>query len=303
MTGDSEIKELVRLQNVSLRLAQRITCDEEERQRFGYRLVSAYRFPEIGGKADRRDAEVVVGDTPILKASYGDATTLYRVNLGWANAGPTAPRGFLLDLERGYWASNPKDQDDANDAAAGHQMRVVPFVEDTKNTLVLRMEPVRAPGEMASLQAAFKQAIQKQFQLESRELAAEALPSSRERKEILFYEASEGGAGVLRQLVEDPTVIPQLARQALEICHFDPDTLEDTAARALRQGLLRVPARLRQPAGSPVARSVRDPRRAGATGEGHLQARRRHGQPRRADGGVARQVRQRAREEVAGPAR
>jgi ATP-dependent helicase YprA (DUF1998 family) len=230
LTGDSEIKELVRLQNVSLRLAQRITCDEEERQRFGYRLVSAYRFPEIGGKADRRDAEVVAGDTPILKASYGDATTLYRVNLGWANAGPTAPRGFLLDLERGYWASNPKDQDDANDAAAGHQMRVVPFVEDTKNTLVLRMEPVRAPGEMASLQAAFKQAIQKQFQLESRELAAEALPSSRERKEILFYEASEGGAGVLRQLVEDPTVIPALARQALEICHFDPDTLKDTAA-------------------------------------------------------------------------
>jgi very-short-patch-repair endonuclease len=83
---------------------------------------------------------------------------------------------------------------------------------------------------MTSLQAAFKQAIQKQFQLESRELAAEALPSSRERKEILFYEASEGGAGVLRQLVEDPAVIPSLARQALEVCHFNPDTLEDTAA-------------------------------------------------------------------------
>jgi very-short-patch-repair endonuclease len=223
------IPELVRLQNVSLRLAQRITCDEEERQRFGYKLVSAYRFPETGGKADRLDAEVLVGDLSILKASYGDATTLYRVNLGWTNAGPNAPAGFLLDLERGYWASNPKDQDDANDAVAGRQMRVVPFVEDTKNALVLRMLPVRAPGEMASLQAAFKGAIQKLFQLESRELAAEALPSSKDRKEILFYEASEGGAGVLRQLVEDPKVIPRLAREALEICHFNPDTLEDTA--------------------------------------------------------------------------
>jgi very-short-patch-repair endonuclease len=83
---------------------------------------------------------------------------------------------------------------------------------------------------MASLQAAFKEAIQKMFQLESRELASEALPSSRARKEILFYEASEGGAGVLRQLVEDPRVIPRLARWALEICHFNPDTIEDTAA-------------------------------------------------------------------------
>jgi very-short-patch-repair endonuclease len=92
------------------------------------------------------------------------------------------------------------------------------------------MEPVRPTEEMASLQWAFKQAIQKLFQLESRELASEALPSSRDRKEILFYESSEGGAGVLRQMVEDPSVIPRLARQALEICHFDPDTLADTAA-------------------------------------------------------------------------
>jgi ribosomal protein L37AE/L43A len=52
------IENLVHLQNVSLKLAQRITCDEEERQRFGYRIVTAYRFPEIGGKLDRKDAEV-----------------------------------------------------------------------------------------------------------------------------------------------------------------------------------------------------------------------------------------------------
>ena len=43
-------------------------------------------------------------------------------------------------------------------------------------------------------------------------------------REILFYEASEGGAGVLRQLAEDPTVLPALARRALELCHYDPDT-------------------------------------------------------------------------------
>lgn len=224
------IPELVRLQNVSLRLAERITCDEEERTRFGYRLVSAYRFPEVGGHLDRRDADVLLGDTAILKASYGDATTLYRVNLGWSNQRKDAPAGFLLDLERGYWANNPKDQDDAQEVAAGRQMRVVPFVEDTKNALVMRILPARPLEEMASLQAAFRESIQKLFQLESRELATEALPSPRERKEILFYEASEGGAGVLRQLVEDPEVIPKLARQALEICHFDPDTLEDTAS-------------------------------------------------------------------------
>ncbi len=57
------------------------------------------------------------------------------------------------------------------------------------------------------------------------------MPSTQDRQEILFYEASEGGAGVLRQIAEDPPVLPLLARRALEICHFDPDTLEDKGAK------------------------------------------------------------------------
>ena len=107
---------------------------------------------------------------------------------------------------------------------------MVPYVKDTKNALVMRFEPPRSGPEMASLQAAFKEAIQKHFQLEPRELSCEPMPSPQDRQEILFYEASEGGAGVLRQIAEDPAVLPLLARRALEICHFDPDTLEDKGA-------------------------------------------------------------------------
>jgi len=162
--------------------------------------------------------------------SYGDATSLYRVNLAWANQRGNQPPGFLLDLERGYWARNPVDQDEPDEALGARQMRVVPYVTDTKNALVMRFEPPRPVEEVAALQAAFKEAIQKRFQLESRELACEGMPSGKERQEILFYESSEGGAGVLRELVEDPQAIPTLARYALEICHFDPQTLEDRAA-------------------------------------------------------------------------
>jgi ATP-dependent helicase YprA (DUF1998 family) len=228
--SSSVIPDLVHLQNVSLRLAQRITCDEEERRRYGYRLLSSYRFPEIGGKLDRRDAAVTVDGIQAMQLSYGDATALYRINLGWANQRADQSPGFNLDLERGYWARNNADEDDQDDAAAiGRIARVVPFVTDTKNALVMRFEPARSVGEMAALQAAFKQAIQKHFQLEPRELSCEPMPSAQDRQEVLLYEASEGGAGVLRQLVEDPAAIPALSRRALEICHFDPDTLEDKA--------------------------------------------------------------------------
>ena len=227
----SRIDSLVQLQNVSLKLAQRITCDEEERQRFGYHLVTAYRFPEVNGRLDRKDAEVFCDGTRVLTLSYGDATALYRVNLGWAHQTETEPKGFNLDVERGYWSRNQADTADQDDASnQARVMRVVPFVRDTKNALVMRFEPARSGPETASLQAAFKQAIQQQFQLEPRELACEPMPSRRDRLEIFFHEVSEGGAGVLRRLVEDPNALPSLARRALAICHYDPDTLEDRAA-------------------------------------------------------------------------
>ncbi|GIK54191.1 MAG: RNA helicase [Planctomycetota bacterium] len=225
--AESVIQSLVQLQNVSVKLAQRITCDEEERKRFGYRIKIAYRFPDVGGKLDRRDAEVLVDSVMAMRVSYGDSATLYRINLGWATQCDDQPPGFLLDLERGYWATNAVDPDDAADANAGGQVRVVPFVTDTKNALVMRFEPTPSLPVMASLQAVLKQAVQQYFQLEGRELACEAVPSSKNRNEILFYEASEGGAGVLRQIVDDPTVIPAVARTALALAHFDPDTLHD----------------------------------------------------------------------------
>jgi ATP-dependent helicase YprA (DUF1998 family)/very-short-patch-repair endonuclease len=232
LDGPARIDNLVHLQNVSLRLAQRITCDEEERQRFGYKLVTAYRFPEVGGKLDRKDAEVYLDGALVIRLSYGDATDLYRINLGWTNQRGSQPPGFNLDLERGYWSRNQADEEDQDEATAqGRIQRVVPYVKDTKNALVMRFEPPRSGPEMASLQAAFKEAIQKHFQLEPRELSCEPTPTPQDRKEILFYEASEGGAGVLRQLAEDPAVLPALARRALEICHFDEETLDDKAAQ------------------------------------------------------------------------
>jgi very-short-patch-repair endonuclease len=79
----------------------------------------------------------------------------------------------------------------------------------------------------ASLQAALKNAIQVEFQLEDQELAAEPLPSRDVRRQILFYESSEGGAGVLQLLQSDRSALKRVARRALEICHFDPDTGAD----------------------------------------------------------------------------
>jgi hypothetical protein len=100
-------------------------------------------------------------------------------------------------------------------------------VEDTRNCLLI--EPITRHDlrVMASLQAALKTAIQVSFQLEDNELAAEPLPNDNKRHLLLLYESAEGGAGVLRRLLDDPHAMANVARAALEICHFDPVTGTD----------------------------------------------------------------------------
>ena len=46
----------------------------------------------------------------------------------------------------------------------------------------------------------------------------------------MLVESAEGGAGVLRRLVDDPAALPLAARTALTIMHFHPDTGADLAA-------------------------------------------------------------------------
>src|SRR5262249_11083382 len=74
---------------------------------------------------------------------------------------------------------------------------------------------------------ALKHAIQVRYQLEDNELAAEPLPDMTSRRQLLFYESAEGGAGVLRRLIDDPQALSEVAREALRLCHYDPQTGND----------------------------------------------------------------------------
>ena len=215
---------LFRMQSVSTKRRDRISSDEEERFRLGYEIKTAVRFHDEKGHAHIQQAEVVNGDRVLAKLSYGNAATIWRINIGWRRRQNQEQLGFVLDMEQGYWQKNDALEDDPEDPMSPRTKRVIPYVEDHKNALIF--EPAERIGleEMASLTAAIKKAIQITYELEDRELAAEPLPAEDNRRVILFYEAAEGGAGVLRQLVQDPKAVSVVARAALEICHFDPET-------------------------------------------------------------------------------
>lgn len=226
---ETPMNNLFRLQNVSTKRRDRISSDEEERLRQGYELRTAIRFADHGGVISARNAEIYYQGKLIGKLTYGNSATLWRINLGWRRRANPQQYGFILDTEQGYWARKEDDQTtlEEDDPMSPRTMRVVPFVEDHKNCLLF--EPIEGLEieQMASLQAALKNAIQVEYQLEDSEIAAEPLPSGEKRHSILFYESAEGGAGVLRRLVDDPGAFARVASQALQVCHFNPQTGED----------------------------------------------------------------------------
>ena len=223
LDGGRSILNLYRIEQVSTRRANRITSDEEERQRQGYEMVTTLRFSEEKGRARVEGIAIEESDETLLELRYGPAATLWRINLGWRRRRAKSVYGFSVDASTGEWTKDSQAPTDAEDDAVGDGktiQRITPFVEDTRNVLVVRPTIDLTETARVSLQYAIKRGIEQEFQLEEAELAAEPLPDRDDRTAILFYEAAEGGAGVLTRLAKNPDGLARVARRALEICHY-----------------------------------------------------------------------------------
>lgn len=239
-------KNLLQMQTVITRRRERISADEEERNRIGFELRTTYRFVPRGGRPGRFVAEVLTADaTPLAGLAYGDAAEIRVTNLGRRTRKNKKVHGFWLDLVKGRWLSekegkegapdDPSDDDlEAKFEDVNRKAMVTPYVEDRRNIMVLRWTDQVSTEEATTLQYAIERGIEAVFQLEDSELSSELLPDADERGRVLLVEAAEGGAGVLRRLQSEPDAMAKVAAEALRIIHINPDTGDEDEGACVR---------------------------------------------------------------------
>ncbi|AFZ33372.1 Protein of unknown function DUF1998 (plasmid) [Gloeocapsa sp. PCC 7428] len=207
----AKLTRVLPMETAIARRRERITCDEEERLKYGYNVTTHFRYDSQ--KQESATVQSVEG-TPLLRLTYGATAKIWRINRGLKKN--IDERGFKLDTKTGFWGDPRNEQ-----ATESLHTEVNLMVNDTCNILVI--EPLSVPVEnseafIATLQYTLETAIQAVYKLEADELDSERLG---EGKYLLFWEAAEGGAGVLSQLLEKPEAFQKIANAALDICHFN----------------------------------------------------------------------------------
>ena len=205
-----------RVENVEAMPAERISANDEERQRQGFEIQTAFAWGD-----EPLRGTVVDGAGPLLTLAYGGSTRIARINKGLRRRRDKDRIGFRIGTQSGRWAGSPDDPDadDAKNPLDEPTQNVVPIVEDYKNALLVRPADAFDTGEMATLQSALARGIERVFRLDEGEIAVDPVPDRDARNGLLVYEASEGGAGVLSQLLREGA-LARVARAALSAMHY-----------------------------------------------------------------------------------
>lgn len=230
LASPETVKDMYRIEHVDTRAAERITADDEDRQRQGFELQSTFEWASRNGKPDLVVAAASDAAGDVVRFRYGASATITRLNKGLRRRKEQHIHGYWINPKSGYWSKDLENAPAPSDPGkpVEESVRIVPFVQEQKNALHLHIgdwltafpktDHVKL---VATLQHALKRGIEAVFQLEESELLIEALPRTSDRKALLFYEATEGGAGVLTRLVNEPDALARVARAALNVMHLD----------------------------------------------------------------------------------
>ena len=221
---------LYKIENVGTRPAERITSNDEERKRQGFEIQTTFSFDASSYTASM---SVTDDEGDIITVDYAQAAYISRINKGLRRRKDKSQICFFINPKTGVWVGQPKDDGSDEERPDKLTQLIVPLVEDRKNALLIRFDEdwfaelgKESDKTLTTLQHALARGIEAVFQLEEGEILVEPTPSRQDRRALLFYEAAEGGAGALGQMISEKDSIALVARKALEIMHFEASSFE-----------------------------------------------------------------------------
>jgi hypothetical protein len=221
LAGAQVINRLYRIENVDTWPTVRITANDEDRQRQAFELQTVFQWAVRKGRTDTRAVHAADAAGDILTLRYGPGATITRINKGLRRRKDRGVFGYHINPRTGHWAKGEDDEPENPDPDSTPPQRIVPYVQDQKNALhLMPAQPVEL-RTLVTIQHALTRGIEAAYQLEEGEILAEPLPDAKDRRGLLLYEATEGGAGVLTRLVHEPDALARVALEALRIMHLD----------------------------------------------------------------------------------
>lgn len=217
------VRNVLRIDNVETMPAERITANDEDRQRQGFDIQTVFSWPIRDGKLDVLSAVAADDEGPLLHIDYAAGARISRINKGLRRRARQTVLGFGIEPATGRWTKSIDGEDDGSDDTpiGPTKQMVVPIVQDNKNAALFRpADAALSETAITTVQHALTRGIEIVFQLEEGEVLTEPMPDRDNRRAILAFEATEGGAGVLGRIVNESDAVAKVAKCALELMHY-----------------------------------------------------------------------------------
>jgi superfamily II DNA/RNA helicase len=200
----------------------RITADEEERLKGGYKIIHSYKPT---GKAEVN--EVIFNENSICKISFERSGEMNHLNLGQMADFNKGDVGFMLDTVNLNWVPLYKYSDylKEKNLNANQINRNISLITESRNDIIsLQLtEPFTGIDEVfgKTLYNVLVQSICTVMNLDDNEINGLYQPIIGQNGKLIIFETSEGGTGTLSSIVRDVDLLKRIAVKALDILHFD----------------------------------------------------------------------------------
>ncbi len=200
----------------------RITADEEERLKGGYKIINSYKPTS---KAIVK--ELKSNGKPFCKLTFERSAQMRHLNMGQMADYAEQRIGFNLDPVNFKWVQFSKLDEHCKEKNLNKgQLRTgVSLLTESKNDVIVLQLTEGFVGDeevfAKTLLNAFVQSLCTVLNLDDDEINALYQPIVGQNGKMIIFETSEGGTGTLSAIANDIHLVKKISIKALELLHYD----------------------------------------------------------------------------------